>query len=107
DGGSLQIQNTATGLVEEAFFASDGRFQQMLPLAPESDTRLVLALCDGLGDIVATAPLTVRHRSRPATPDEPSAPCLPSDLAIEVRGRTGQRHLQVLAPAGAALPGRF
>jgi hypothetical protein len=108
DGGSLQIQNAATGLVEEAFFAADGRFTQELTLAPDADSRFTVALCDGLGDIAAAVPVTVRHRGQgPSAAPNPGTPTLPRALTVGLRSRGGQRRQQVLAPAGAALPGRF
>src|SRR5439155_11613378 len=70
------------------------------------DTPLVLALCDGLGEIAASVPVTLRHRSTQAAGDV-SAPTLARELAIEVWTRAGQRRRQMLAPAGARLPGKF
>ena len=64
------------------------------------------ALCDGLGEIAASVPVTLRHRSTQAAGDV-SAPTLARELAIEVWTRAGQRRRQMLAPAGARLPGKF
>jgi hypothetical protein len=106
DGGSLQVQNKLTGLVEEQFLAADGTVVQELTLEPDSDNTFVLALCDGLGEIAATAPLTIRHRRTVDATSASSGVVLERSLAIGVL-RSGQRRKQVLAPAGASLPGRF
>jgi hypothetical protein len=106
DGGSLQIQNGQTGLVDEVFFASDGQFAQTLTLPPDSDTPVVLALCDGLGTIAATAPINLRHRGV-ATPGEASVPTVQRAIAVEVLARSGQRRRQMLIPAGVRLPAKF
>jgi hypothetical protein len=106
DGGSLLIQNPQTGLVEEAFFSSDGHFAQSLALEPDNDTPLVLALCDGLSTVAATVPVTLRHRGLAAA-GTPAPATVPRPIAIEVLTRAGQRRRQVLAPAGVRLPGKF
>jgi hypothetical protein len=108
-GGSLQVQESNTGLAHEVFFTADGRFALSMTLLPETDTPLVLALCDDLGDIVATVPLTLRHRSAAlaAGAGDLARPVLARELAIEVRSRNGQHRKQVLAPVGSSLPGRF
>jgi hypothetical protein len=107
DGGSLQIQHKSTGLVDEVFFAADGTFTQLLTLEPEIDNSLLLHLCDGLGDVAASAPLTVRHRRDLDTSAAAGGAVLDRPLAIGVLSRAGQRRKQILAPAGSALPGRF
>src|SRR5262249_30211124 len=104
-GGSLLIHQVATGLVDEVFFSADGRFQQTLILVPNSDTRFILVLCNGVGDIMASAPIHVRHHS--VSSASAAAPTLLRDIAIEVHNRAGQRQMRIIAPAGAALPGRF
>ncbi|HYV38352.1 MAG TPA: hypothetical protein VE988_21900 [Gemmataceae bacterium] len=107
-GGSLQLRSSRTGLVEEAYFAHDARFSQVLEIALESDTPFIVALCDTLGDVAASLPITIRHRASGAdSHTQPGSPVLTKPLAIEVRGRAGQRELHVLAPAGATLPGKF
>jgi hypothetical protein len=107
DGGSLQVHNKLTGLADEVFFSADGAFAQPLRLEPETDSPLLLCLCDGLGEIAATAPLTLRHRRALDASAVAGGIALEHGLAIGVLSRSGQRRKQVLAPAGAALPGRF
>jgi hypothetical protein len=107
DGGSLQIHNKITGLADEAFLATDGGLCQALNLEPNSDNGFLLALCDGLGDIAATAVLTIRHRQLLDATADLSTAVLQRNLAIGVVSRTGQRRKQILAPVGSALPGRF
>jgi hypothetical protein len=106
DGGSLQIQNNLTGLVEEAFFTNTGHFSQAIYFAAESDAPLLLALCDSVGGVVATLPVTVRQRTI-STAADPGSPTLPRDLALEVLTRSGQRRKQILAPKGTRLPAKF
>jgi hypothetical protein len=106
DGGSLLICNGQTGLADEVYFAANGNFTRRLTVQPDSDVSLVLALCDDSGEVVATAPATLRHR-RAAGSLPPDASLLPRDLTVEVLTRSGQRRRQMLAPAGALLPGKF
>jgi hypothetical protein len=103
DGGSLQIQNGHSGLVDEVFFQEDGRFAQQLAVQAENDTPLILALCDGLGTTVATVPITVRHRSATTAGDRGMV-TVPRAVAIEVLNRSGQRRMLILVPAGVRLP---
>jgi hypothetical protein len=105
-GGSLQVQNKVTGLVEEQFLAADGTVVQTLTLEPDTDNTFMLALCDGLGEVAATAPLTIRHRQTLDSTAAFGGAVLERSIAIGVL-RSGQRRKQVLAPAGASLPGRF
>jgi hypothetical protein len=107
DGGSLLVHNKLTGLVDEVFFAADGGFHQPLTLEAETDNSLVLALCDGLGEVAATVPLTIRHRQTLDATAAAGGAVLERSLALGVLSRTGQRRKQILAPAGASLPGRF
>jgi hypothetical protein len=105
-GGSLLIQHKDSGLVDEVFFSNEGHFAHALTLRPHSELPLVLALCDDLGEVVATVPVILRHRT-PTAPAAPGVPTLPHDLLLEVRVRGGGRRKQLLAPAGMPLPAKF
>ncbi len=110
-GGSVRVRCFATGLTEETFVGRDGTFRLELQLRAESDNALEVTVCDNLGRELTRIPACVRHRSSRER-GSPGLGVLPTQLitkplSIEVLDRKRQRVRQIVAPVGAALPGKF
>src|SRR5262249_21840442 len=106
-GESVRLRSLATGLVEEASLDAGGAFSCLLELEPETDTPIEWTVCDADGRERARVVTPVRHsaQGRPPAAGMLSTQLIAKPLAIEVLGRDRQRHPQVVAPAGAPLPG--
>jgi molecular chaperone DnaK len=109
EAASVRIRAIATGLIEEVFLDGRGAFAQELELQPEADNALQLTVCNGVGEETARVVVCIRHQARAGPRDGSglSGPRLTKPWQIEVLNRSQHRVKQVVAPAGAPLPGVF
>jgi molecular chaperone DnaK len=109
EGASVRVRSLATGLTDEAFLDGRGTFAQEIELQPETDNALELAICDVAGEAIARVVTAVRHRAggRPLGRAVLPTQLITKPLQIEVLNHGRQRVKQVIAPAGATLPGVF
>jgi len=107
-GASVRIGQKRTGLVEEVFLEADGAFEQPLELLPgENPLEWSLVDADGLDRLRWHSSVQYHQHGRSLGRGVLPTQVLTRALAIEVLSRGRQRHRQVVAPIGAALPGRF
>jgi hypothetical protein len=104
EGGSLLVQDTATGLAWEAYFDEACRIVQPLETSAGPAAGLLVALCDSRGTVVAQAMIAAPRD--PGHAGSGAVLGVAETVSIELRGPGGQRRRHLLLRAGTALPAK-